>query len=1328
MAPKVGSKMSNQKQEIGTVGFVLLWFGLSVSHSAILMVTFIVSDLAPLQTSYGGWGVMGLLALVLVLANFALWALMVANGSAGQRYKLNFPKVAGTTFGHRGVYLVTLVRGTVAILWFAIQNLICTYAAIAIVGLVFPGLGASTTSTFWLTLGCIVITLINILVLCFRLQGLKLLSWLAVGAVFLLVGLLIFQLDEVESSPAKLIENIRTSVARDSIGVTLSSEPQEEVVVIFKNLGLESDPAADSRFAFSKENWNAPQALKIPEKSLEDSSKDSKETGNQDAEVEVVLTSQPLHGVNVNIIPLRNAGYSIAPEKLSFQAEDWDKPQNLVLSKELEREKDLLSTLLVGLCAAIGYWITLSLNIADFTEDAVSKKSHIWGQLVGIQVGMLVVGFVAVIIFGQQAIVGPFLLEKPSELAIQLQQNGNLFFVVFCLVLVIVAGLSTNIPANFVASVTCFEALFRDSSKRNFETSSVVFVGVSGLFVTIAFELLHKGDYYKDFLIGFAWILAPFSLILAVDQFFIKNGHINDAEVGHKNGEYAYFRGWNIAATTLALGGSVVIGFVSGAIENKALVVLLNLIVSISVTVLYLTKRNRDKFDTQSKQLDTSIQLLRDSGADQTFEKKIEAVLNLYSGQQGKFGCLLVDTSNMKGRQKCSGWEVSLKKIAGFFSLFAPNSYGYTSVWEPGSKVNLKELHSKLVNSGEFGLAKTTLEILRQSANVKHEAPESVAWVNHEGILAILVSRGFEFSIRDISSVVSVLDASTSIAAQLALVEKTYGIDSKLFHDWKQSLLLGQTVTSKSIESVDANSEWIAEHVMGRFLGVFPSLDAIIEKDGSIASLRLSESEQLRKLSSKTTANEVFGVLSNELGWNYSENKGHSTVVGHLQTQFEHLRSSEVPILAQEIDSELIPGDHQESGYYFTFSSCSSSARCACVSIDDLREILASKSSQLLFLRLLTRQLPKSKLSPYQPSKALRSDQAFYGRVGVREKLNSILGKPGNSIALVGRSTAGKTSLLYWLQRNLNGKIVAYVDLTTASDESSVVQTLVEEICSTAIGRRTSKRLLKSKPDVTTFAELADFLVREGEDLNNHVWMFDEVDSFINRGESVWNCLSSLKAISNNKGLRTILSGRSVLFDECQLKVRSLGNYSEVIKLGPLEDTACFDLIQQPLAGLGVRIEKPMAKSIVQRTFGWPRIIQEICQDLIDEFDDSKSLPDEIVSDVLDAIVAKRLPELRGQISNELHVSELPEVEWLSLLLCTFMAERQTIDQILDTIKRLDLPVPGHDVMQRALGKLQLVGLVEKRDDKIIADTKAITWLTEARERQITNEYQRCFT
>src|SRR3954454_5173558 len=103
-----------------------------------------------------------------------------------------------------------------------------------------------------------------------------------------------------------------------------------------------------------------------------------------------------------------------------------------------------------SLAANVGYWITLSLNIPDFTRYAKSQRSQVVGQSIAMPLTMTGFSFIGIAVTSATIVEYGKPIWDPVALVAQLLHDLPVLLV-FAMVIVVIAQISTNMAANVVS-------------------------------------------------------------------------------------------------------------------------------------------------------------------------------------------------------------------------------------------------------------------------------------------------------------------------------------------------------------------------------------------------------------------------------------------------------------------------------------------------------------------------------------------------------------------------------------------------------------------------------------------------------------------------------------------------------------------------------------------------------------------------------------------------------------------------------------------------------------------------------------------------------------
>ncbi|MBA3611262.1 MAG: cytosine permease, partial [Rubrobacter sp.] len=103
-----------------------------------------------------------------------------------------------------------------------------------------------------------------------------------------------------------------------------------------------------------------------------------------------------------------------------------------------------------SLAANVGYWITVSLNIPDFTRYARNQRSQLVGQAIGLPLTMTAFSFVGIAVTAATIVVFDEAIWDP--VAVITRVTGDIpALLIIAMIVIVIAQISTNMAANVVS-------------------------------------------------------------------------------------------------------------------------------------------------------------------------------------------------------------------------------------------------------------------------------------------------------------------------------------------------------------------------------------------------------------------------------------------------------------------------------------------------------------------------------------------------------------------------------------------------------------------------------------------------------------------------------------------------------------------------------------------------------------------------------------------------------------------------------------------------------------------------------------------------------------
>lgn len=226
-----------------------------------------------------------------------------------------------------------------------------------------------------------------------------------------------------------------------------------------------------------------------------------------------------------------------------------------------ESQADFWTIFPAALTASVGYWATLSLNIPDFTRYAKSQRSQMLGQALGLPLTMTAFAFIGVAVTSATVIIYGEAIADPVKL---IQRFDNWAVILFAMVVIFIAQLTTNMAANVVSPSNDFSNL---NPKRISYVTGGLITAVIGILMMPWQLMSSMGAYIFTWLIGYSGLMGAIGGILICDYWLVRKRFIKLGELFKTDGIYSYGSGFNwraIAALVLAI-APVVPGFVRAA-------------------------------------------------------------------------------------------------------------------------------------------------------------------------------------------------------------------------------------------------------------------------------------------------------------------------------------------------------------------------------------------------------------------------------------------------------------------------------------------------------------------------------------------------------------------------------------------------------------------------------------------------------------------------------------------------------------------------------------------------------------------------------------------
>jgi len=218
-----------------------------------------------------------------------------------------------------------------------------------------------------------------------------------------------------------------------------------------------------------------------------------------------------------------------------------------------------------GLAANVGYWITLSMNIPDFTRYARDQRSQVIGQSIAMPLTMTGFSFIGIAVTCATILEFGKPIWDPVALVARLLDDLPILLIV-AMIIIVIAQVSTNMAANVVSPSNDFSNL--SPRQISFRTGGII-TAVIGI-VSFPWRLYEDaGAYIFTWLVGYGSLLASFLAVMVVDYWLLRRGRLNLEQLYRYEGggEYWYSKGYNWRALVAVAAGVIPVlpGFLNAA-------------------------------------------------------------------------------------------------------------------------------------------------------------------------------------------------------------------------------------------------------------------------------------------------------------------------------------------------------------------------------------------------------------------------------------------------------------------------------------------------------------------------------------------------------------------------------------------------------------------------------------------------------------------------------------------------------------------------------------------------------------------------------------------
>jgi NCS1 family nucleobase:cation symporter-1 len=225
-----------------------------------------------------------------------------------------------------------------------------------------------------------------------------------------------------------------------------------------------------------------------------------------------------------------------------------------------------------GLAANVGYWITLSMNIPDFTRYAKDQRSQLVGQSIAMPTTMIGFSFLGIAVTCATIIEFGEPIWDPVTLVARLLGDLPILLVI-AMIIIVIAQISTNMAANVVSPSNDFSNL--SPSQISFRTGGLI-TAVIGI-VSFPWKLYEDAAaYIFTWLVGYGSLLASFLAVMLFDYWLFRRTRLELDELYRygPGGRYWFSNGFNWRALIAVAVGVIPVlpGFVNAATTKNGVV------------------------------------------------------------------------------------------------------------------------------------------------------------------------------------------------------------------------------------------------------------------------------------------------------------------------------------------------------------------------------------------------------------------------------------------------------------------------------------------------------------------------------------------------------------------------------------------------------------------------------------------------------------------------------------------------------------------------------------------------------------------------------------
>lgn len=350
-----------------------------------------------------------------------------------------------------------------------------------------------------------------------------------------------------------------------------------------------------------------------------------------------------------------------------------------------------------------------------------------------------------------------------------------------------------------------------------------------------------------------------------------------------------------------------------------------------------------------------------------------------------------------------------------------------------------------------------------------------------------------------------------------------------------------------------------------------------------------------------------------------------------------------------------------------------------------------------LILKESQKQCPVESLSPYETDAAVFGDQ-FFGR---KMEIKKIITSTNTNFTIFGSRRMGKTSLLKHLEyvytykvfsSDLNkpnsGKAI-FLSCLGVKNLSAFQELLISNLAPSDYWKDKYQTKLGKKKASTDVFYQNYFRLLSSRYNRGVILLLDEIDGMIESPQC--DEIVKFQRLLSTVGYRFIQTGYRAVWREMQNIKSNFWNFSRPLPLAQFNKNDSLELIEKPMANMGITLAPSISPRIYEETGGIPNYMQHYCSVAVSKAESLHKRIDEQIFGISDGDIS-----FDRIVMNSFHQNVREPFERLILYIVTFEnLERFSIHQILASCKKWDLNFVSFDDINERLNVLKVMGFVQ---------------------------------